>query len=115
MVKGKEFLVSSDGFFQNNLFLTDALVDEVCLMALSGQLNTVVDVYCGCGLFSIFLAPFAKEVFGIELNPKAVKFAQINAEKENIEKCNIYLRRCRRRIVKGEIINAVRGSRFADS
>jgi tRNA/tmRNA/rRNA uracil-C5-methylase (TrmA/RlmC/RlmD family) len=84
VVKGKEFLVSSDGFFQNNLFLTDALVDEVCLKALSGQLNTVVDVYCGCGLFSIFLASFAKEVFGIELNRKAVKFAQINAEKENI-------------------------------
>ena len=84
VVKGKEFLVSSDGFFQNNLFLTEAMVDEVCLMALSGKLNTVLDVYCGCGLFSIFLAPFAKEVFGIELNPKAVKFAQINAEKEKI-------------------------------
>jgi len=85
VVKGKEFLVSSGGFFQNNLFLTESMVDEVCRMALSGKLNTVVDVYCGCGLFSIFLAPFAKEVFGIELNPKAVKFAQINAEKENIK------------------------------
>ncbi|MEN6330431.1 MAG: class I SAM-dependent RNA methyltransferase [Smithella sp.] len=84
VVKGKEFLVPFDGFFQNNLFLTDALVDEVCRTALSGQLNSVIDVYCGCGLFSIFLAPFAGEVFGIELNEKAVKFAQINAEKENL-------------------------------
>ena len=85
LVKGKEFLVPFDGFFQNNLFLTDALVDEVCRMALSGSLNSVIDVYCGCGLFSIFLAPFAAEVFGIELNEKAVKFAQINAEKENLK------------------------------
>lgn len=85
VVKGKEFLVPFDGFFQNNLFLTDTLVDEVCRTALSGQLNTVVDVYCGCGLFSIFLAPLAKEVFGIELNPKAVSFARINAEKENLQ------------------------------
>ena len=85
IVKGKEFLVPSTGFFQNNLFLTEALVDEVILMAFSGQLDTVIDVYCGCGLFSIFMAPFAKEVFGIELNPQAVKFAQINAAKENIK------------------------------
>ncbi len=85
VVKGKEFLVSNDGFFQNNLFLTGKMVDEVCRMALSGKLNTVVDLYCGCGLFSIFLAPFAKEVFGIELNHRAVKFAQINAEKEKIK------------------------------
>ncbi len=85
VVKGKEFIVSADGFFQNNLFLTEKMVDEVCRMALHGKLNTVVDLYCGCGLFSIFLAPFAKEVFGIELNPRAVKFAQINAEKEKIK------------------------------
>lgn len=85
IVKGKEFLVPFDGFFQNNLYLTDKLVDEVCQMALSGQLNTIIDLYCGCGLFSIFLAPFAGEVLGIELNPKAVKFAQINAEKENLK------------------------------
>lgn len=84
VVKGKEFLVPFDGFFQNNLFLTDALVDEVCRTALSGQLHSAIDVYCGCGLFSIFLAPFVEEVFGIELNEKAVKFAQNNAEKENL-------------------------------
>ncbi|MEN6620507.1 MAG: class I SAM-dependent RNA methyltransferase [Smithella sp.] len=86
IVKCKEFLVPFDGFFQNNLYLTDNLVDEVCQMALSGgQLNTVIDLFCGCGLFSIFLAPYANEVLGIELSPKAVKFAQINAEKENLK------------------------------
>ncbi|PKN70005.1 MAG: hypothetical protein CVU54_08220 [Deltaproteobacteria bacterium HGW-Deltaproteobacteria-12] len=85
VVKDKQFLVSADGFFQNNLFLTETLVDEIRMLALSGPVNTVVDVYCGCGLFSIFLAPFAKSVCGIESNPRAVKFARINAEKENIQ------------------------------
>jgi tRNA/tmRNA/rRNA uracil-C5-methylase (TrmA/RlmC/RlmD family) len=104
VVKGKEFLVSSDGFFQSNLFLTDALVDEVCLMALSGQLKTVVDVYCGCGLFSIFLAPFAKEVFGIELDQKAVKFAQINAEKENIGNVTFVCGDAGEELLKGKLL-----------
>jgi 23S rRNA (uracil1939-C5)-methyltransferase len=84
IVKGKEFLVPHDGFFQNNLFLTDALVDEVYRLALAGKMETVIDSYCGCGLFSIFLAPFAKRVFGIELNEKAIEFAQINTGKESI-------------------------------
>ena len=30
VVKGKNFLVPRDGFFQANLYLTDRLVDEVC-------------------------------------------------------------------------------------
>ena len=83
IVKGKEFLVPAEGFFQNNLLLTDALVDEVCRLALSGRLETLVDAYCGCGLFSIFLAPLAQKVIGIELNEKAVKSALSNAEKAN--------------------------------
>jgi len=84
-VKDKEFLIPASGFFQNNLFLTHTLVDEVCRLALSGRMNTVIDVYCGCGLFSIFLAPLAKEIFGIELSSRAVQFARLNAEKEKIK------------------------------
>ena len=33
VVKGKNFLVPRDGFFQANLYLTDKLVDEVCRLA----------------------------------------------------------------------------------
>lgn len=84
LIREKEFLVPVDGFFQNNLFLTEILVEEVIRMALSEPANKVIDAYCGCGLFSIFLAPFAGEVLGIELNPKAVRVARLNAEKENI-------------------------------
>lgn len=84
-VKDKEFLIPAGGFFQNNLFLTPVLVDEVCRLALSGRMNTVIDAYCGCGLFSIFLAPLAKKIFGLELSPKAVQFARLNAEKEKIK------------------------------
>lgn len=104
VVKGKEFFVSSDGFFQNNLFLTETMVDEVILKALSGQLNTVVDVYCGCGLFSLFLAPFARKIFGIESNPKAVQFAQMNAEKENIKNIKFVCGDAGEELLRGEFL-----------
>jgi tRNA/tmRNA/rRNA uracil-C5-methylase (TrmA/RlmC/RlmD family) len=87
-VKGKRFLVPRDGFFQANLFLTERLVDEVCRLAAVEQHRNIVDAYCGSGLFSVFLAPFAEKVTGVEISENAVEHARINAqhlEARNIE------------------------------
>ena len=108
VIKGKEFLVPFDGFFQNNLSLTDAMVDEVCRMAQSGQLNNVIDAYCGCGLFTIFLAPLAKQIYGIELDQKAVKFAQLNAEKENIGNATFVCGDAGEELLKGKLFTPFR-------
>ncbi len=85
VVKGKNFLVPRDGFFQANLYLTDKLVDEVCLLAAASEINTLLDAYCGSGLFSIFLSSCAKHVIGIEINEKSVKYARINAENTGVK------------------------------
>ena len=78
IVKDKSILVSPQGFFQANTLLTERLVDEVVSMCnLSGQ-ETVLDAFCGSGLFSLFLAADAKKVYGIEMDPEAVAFARIN-------------------------------------
>ena len=78
MVKGKPFTVPYLGFFQANTFFTDRLVDYILeLSHLTGK-ETVVDVYCGSGLFSLFLAPHARQVFGIEIDREAVKCARKN-------------------------------------
>ena len=84
MVKGKEFFVPRGGFFQANLYLTDRLVDEVCRLVMSEKISTLVDAYCGSGLFSIFLSPYAQNVVGIETGEQAVKFAQMNAERQGV-------------------------------
>jgi 23S rRNA (uracil1939-C5)-methyltransferase len=76
--------VPCGGFFQANLYLTDRLVDEVCRLVMSEKINTLVDAYCGSGLFSIFLSPYAQNVVGIETDEQAVKFAQMNAEKQGV-------------------------------
>ena len=85
IVKGKNFLVPRDGFFQANLYLTDKLVDEVCRLVADDKINTLVDAYCGSGLFSVFLSSRAKNVIGIEINEKSVKYARINAENLGVE------------------------------
>jgi len=85
IVKDKKFIVPRDGFFQANLYLTDKLVDEICRLAAVDEINTLVDAYCGSGLFSIFLAPYAKNVIGIEINEKSVKYSRINAENAGVK------------------------------
>ena len=100
MVGGETFLVPRGGFFQANLYLTDQLVDEVCRLALSKEINTLIDAYCGSGLFSIFLASYAKGVVGIEISEKSVKYAQINAENADVK--NV-------RFVQGKVENILPG------
>jgi 23S rRNA (uracil1939-C5)-methyltransferase len=78
LVKGREFLAARGGFFQANLYMTDRLVDEVCRLAGEKKLNTVVDAYCGSGLFSFFLSLYADNVIGIELSEQSVRYAQMN-------------------------------------
>jgi tRNA/tmRNA/rRNA uracil-C5-methylase (TrmA/RlmC/RlmD family) len=85
IVKDKKFIVPRDGFFQANLYLTDKLVDEVCRLAASDEISTLVDAYCGNGLFSIFLSSCAENVIGIEINEKSVKYARINAENAGVK------------------------------
>jgi tRNA/tmRNA/rRNA uracil-C5-methylase (TrmA/RlmC/RlmD family) len=84
MVKGREFLVPSSGFFQANLHLTGRMVDEVCRLIGAENRDTVIDACCGSGLFSIFLAPFALRVIGVEINEKSVRYARENAKRQDI-------------------------------
>jgi len=85
VVKGKKFLIPYDGFFQANLYLTDRLVDEVCRLVSADNVNTLIDAYCGSGLFSFFLAGFAEKVIGIEINEKSIRHARINAVNAGVD------------------------------
>jgi len=78
VVKGRELEVPSQGFFQANTVLVDKLVDTVCEMgALTGGEN-ILDCYCGAGLFSLFLAEHARNIFAIEIDEDAVRAARSN-------------------------------------
>ena len=103
-VKDREFAVPYDGFFQANLFLTDRMVDEVLNLVEPGRVETLVDACCGCGLFSVFLAPHARRLIGVEIYEKSVHYARVNAANmglSNVEfvcsDVNIFLREMARK------------------
>lgn len=86
VVKGRPFRISAGSFFQVNTAMAGPLVDEaLAALALSGG-ETVLDVYCGVGLFSAFIAPAAGRVIGIEAFEPAVDDAAVNLDEfDNVE------------------------------
>jgi len=89
-IKDREMLVPRDGFFQANLYLTDTLVhvvEEFC--DLSGT-ETVLDGYCGSGLFSLFLASRCARLYGIEAEGEAVRCAEENLNRAGIDSAAFY-------------------------
>jgi 23S rRNA (uracil1939-C5)-methyltransferase len=70
-VSGKSFKVSASSFFQVNTHLANSIVKNLLAYLPLNENMTVVDVYCGVGLFSAFLASKVKHLVGIELSPEA--------------------------------------------
>ncbi len=84
-VKGRSFRAPASGFFQGNISLTGALVDTVLEAAGCGPADTVLDLYCGSGLFSVFLAGCCSRVTGIEIDAAAVECARANAQAAGLD------------------------------
>lgn len=57
---------------------------------LTGK-EIVVDVYCGTGTITLFLAQKAKNVFGIEIVASAIKDAKLNAKENKVANANFIL------------------------
>ncbi|MFC2028768.1 class I SAM-dependent RNA methyltransferase [Chloroflexota bacterium] len=64
------FKVSAGSFFQVNTKMAAALVDHL-LQNLPEKMDTLLDVYCGVGLFSAFLAPRVSRLVAVELSESA--------------------------------------------
>ncbi|MBQ0052438.1 MAG: 23S rRNA (uracil(1939)-C(5))-methyltransferase RlmD [Treponema sp.] len=72
---GKKIDFDVQGFFQSNLEVLEKTIAEV--MRNMGGKN-VLDMYSGCGTFSVFLADIFEKVFLVEHNRDAIVFAETN-------------------------------------
>jgi 23S rRNA (uracil1939-C5)-methyltransferase len=62
------FVVSAGSFFQTNTLVAEQLVEHMLETLPLEEDSVCLDVYCGVGLFSAFLAPQVEKVIGIESN-----------------------------------------------
>lgn len=83
-LKDYRFLLSSDAFYQVNPDMAEIIYNDVVAALKPGADDIVLDAYCGIGTISLFLAAKAKNVIGVEVNPKAILNAKKNAELNQI-------------------------------
>ncbi len=78
---GRLWQVSADGFWQVHPAAADTLGEAVAAALNPGPGDTVLDLYCGAGLFAGIVAPLVGPggaVTGIESDPAAVRNARQN-------------------------------------
>ena len=82
-----EFEISANSFFQTNTRAARHLYDIAKAYARLKGSEYVVDLYCGTGTISIFMAEAAREVLGIEMTASAIRDAHRNCALNGIDNC----------------------------
>jgi len=101
VVNGVSYLVSPTAFFQTNVGAAAALVKLV--LEEVGTAKTVLDLYCGSGLFSLPLARAGARVTGVEENRQAIRDAEANLRLNRLPEGQV-------RFIAGRVEDSIRGS-----
>lgn len=85
-IGGEIYYFSADAFFQVNRELLLPLIGEATRDAHGA---IAIDLYCGAGLFTVPLARSCERVIGVESNPTAARFAQLNLQSAQLANARI--------------------------
>lgn len=84
-IHGLRFRISAKSFYQVNPRQTEVLYGTALSFCELHKQERVLDLYCGVGTISMFLAQQAKHVIGIEIVPAAIEDAKINAQLNQLD------------------------------
>ena len=84
------FRISPLSFYQVNPVQAEKLYNLGVEMAQISKQDTVFDLYCGIGTISLFMAKYAKKVYGIEIVKEAVDAANENAKLNGVQNTEFY-------------------------
>jgi 23S rRNA (uracil1939-C5)-methyltransferase len=79
-VLDRNFKVSASSFFQVNTVMAGKMVQHLLTCLPVSLSTTLLDVYCGVGLFSAFLAPKCRTVIGIESSESSCEDFAVNLD-----------------------------------
>lgn len=85
-VKERHFKVSGTSFFQVNTPMAEKMVEHLLSEMPVSASDTLLDLYCGVGLFSAFFASRAGRVIGVESSESACEDFSVNLDEfDNVE------------------------------
>ena len=79
------FKISPLSFYQVNPIQAEILYNLGVKAANLTKNDTVFDLYCGIGTISIFMAKYAKKVYGVEIVTEAIDMAKENATLNDVQ------------------------------
>jgi 23S rRNA (uracil1939-C5)-methyltransferase len=86
-IGGFAFEISVNSFFQTNTPMAERLYESVRdLASLTGK-ETVLDLYCGIGTVSMFLASQASRIIGVDISISALADANRNCGLNGVDNC----------------------------
>ncbi|MFH1523999.1 MAG: class I SAM-dependent RNA methyltransferase, partial [Chloroflexota bacterium] len=85
-VNKRPFRVSAASFFQVNTVMAGKMVEHLLAKLPVSSSATLLDVYCGAGLFSAFFAPYVGRLIGVESSSSACDDFTVNLDEfDNVE------------------------------
>lgn len=85
-ILNQDFRVSAVSFFQVNAKIAEKMVEHLLVNLPAASSATLLDVYCGAGLFSKFFASRYARVIGVESSPSACEDFGFNLDEfDNVE------------------------------
>jgi 23S rRNA (uracil1939-C5)-methyltransferase len=88
-VAGREYRVSAGSFFPVNTAGAEALVEMVAETLSLRPHQTLLDLYCGVGLFSLGLAERAGQVIAVEAHSGSAADARFNVEAAGLDNVQV--------------------------
>ncbi len=82
--KNLTWTIPLNGFFQTNYLQAETLLETTLHQMACTRSDSVLDLYCGCGFFTLPLALNTKDVIGIENNASSTANGMTNAKTNNI-------------------------------
>ena len=85
-----KFKISPLSFYQVNPVQAEKLYNIGVEKAAISKNDTVFDLYCGIGTISLFMAKYAKKVYGVEIVKEAVDMAKENAIENDVQNVEFF-------------------------
>lgn len=105
------FKISAQSFYQVNTPQAEAMYQKAIDLANLNENQVAIDAYCGIGTIALSVAPYVKEVYGVEIVDEAIKNAKENARINHIDnayfeagKADHLIKRWQREGIKPDII-----------
>ena len=87
-IAGLKFFRDTENFYQVNRRQNLAMIAQVLAFMNPVVDGAILDLFCGCGNFSLFLAEKGAKITGIDSNKMAINEARNNARMNGIDSCH---------------------------